>query len=548
MEHPLTRRLTAIIILLFNSAYAQLVRDTALFTLSLSKDSPAAVSSCSRGTHASGTLCGPVLMAGNSLLLFSSRGYLLLDSTGTVLDSHVVASASQPGLALSFPRDSVTVFYHHTGSPGGKPVRIAAKRLFDPVVADIPDADYRWFGAAHMGTYVNIACMSLMHEETVRLNLLPQVIGFTGLRDGARWWVVDRDSDLRSPIVYRRADGGAELFPGLFESQGVTVAREDAIEVRGCSDSPWGRLYLGVSANVDINFPRCVQVVYLCDGAGNVLRADTLFKQLNEEVPISLQAEGGENVMAFVRDASRLAYPPVMDSRGRLYYGVIELSRCGFRVRRRDYAYYMPVPVETYVAPSLTVERDLAFEPVDINCNTPQQAGATVPRVTFTGFDGARRVARPRELERHGYLARIGRHSLRSLEAKFGRRPPALPTAAERLCDSLQALPAFGCPWVVSLSGPGGYVRTFAYGPDQRVLCARVLGLRPDSTVAVRVDLVDHAEVLLFTSRGAFVNRFTFNGQPWRQRKDIVVLAPTGDIIEDDLEGSGFRAWRAVSP
>jgi hypothetical protein len=541
--------LLAAVLLLPSCAWPQLLRDTVLFTLELRQSDQRSVRSCERSDAPSGGLSGPVVMAGSSLLLWSSRGYLLLDSSGTVLDSHAVSEQDAArGLKLAYPIDSLSLLYYSPSSGSGRPVKVFRKRLFDPFLGEITDREYRSLGAVHVGTFVNIACNAITSRRTVRLSLEPQLVGFTGLDEGERWWALDRDANLFSPLLYRRADGGASLYAGLFQGEGVRVPRGENIELRGSFAWEGRRCYLGALRQTNLELPRCSQYLYTCDEAGNVLHLDTVLGQENADMVVGLTSEGGENIVAVMRDAARMAFPPVADGSGRVYYGIMDYEHCAFSVRRRAYMKYRPVPFDAAaVTGAFAAEQDLAYERVPIRCNPSVAGGAQIPRVSYTGPGGVRRVATIRELERDGYIARIGRRSLRDLSAKLGRRGVSLPTAAQRLRDSLvAALPEADCPYVVSLSGPGGYVRTFAYGAGEAVLCARVLGVRPDSAVAVRVDQIGSAEILLFTSEGAFVNRFTFNRQPWSQRRDLVVLTrpsrtaavPDGLLVEWDFEQS----------
>ena len=312
--------LLILLLLLCAATPAQLVRDTALFTLSLTSGQAGAIRSCDRSDTPGEVLAGPVVMAGRSLLLFSSHGYLLVDSTGAVLDSHRVSSAQSQGLKLAYPVDSVTLVYSQQGqSPGGRAVTILRKRLFDRDPTPIASNEYRWLGAAHAGVYQNIICNPLMHERSVRLNLEPRLIGFTALREGPRWWCIDRNVDLRAPVVLRTADGSGELFPGVFEGEGTKLPAGRAVEPRGTFTGDRGRVYLGVIAQTSTDPPQCMQEIYLCDHAGNVLHADRVLKQTNADIPLSLNSRDGENIMAFVRDATQLAYPPVADGQGRVY-------------------------------------------------------------------------------------------------------------------------------------------------------------------------------------------------------------------------------------
>jgi hypothetical protein len=376
-----------------------------------------------------------------------------------------------------------------------------------------------------------------MHADAMRLQIGPRLIGFTTLKGGNRWWSVDKEPDLRGPVVHRFPDGAGELFPGLFQGEGSRQRHDLPIDIRGVYGTNEGPVYVGVSSDIDENLPRCFQTLYHCDRAGNILYSDRLLKQVNSDIPLSLNAQNGENIMAFVRGATQRAYPPVVAPDGRVFYGEIDFEKCAFRVHRRDYAVYRPQPVDPIVTPAFATERDIQYEPTAIPCNPAQLAGAQIPRVSFLAADGTRRIARPRELERGGFVARLSRQNARSAPLRLTRRQPGMPNEAGKLCDSLANLPALGCQWQLSLSGPNGFVRTFAFAPDEKLLCARVIGIRPDSTVVVRVDLAHSAQVLLFTPTGTFLNRFTFNRQGWQQRRDVVVVMPEGQLVEADAEG-----------
>jgi len=539
----------AILALCALSTAAQYVRDTALFALPLVKDNPSSVRLCQYNRSAQEMPAGPVVMAGGSLLLFCGRGYLLCDSSGAVLDSHQV-SAQDAGLRLAFPFDSVSLLYYRTGGAPPRPVRIFRKRLTDPGMTELSDEEYRWLGAAHAGVFVNIARNAVVDARTVRLNLAPQLVGYTALAGGERWWALGREATLGSPVIYGDAAGRGALFAGLFEGEGTRLPRDaPSPELRATFVRDGRRCYVGVQAQTNVDLPRCVQRIVVCDDAGNVLWADTVLKQENADMMVGLQAQGGENVIALVRGTTVLAFPPAVDGAGRVYYGVADFNACTFAVRRRDCLVFLPMSGEPIPPQPLAVERDIAWEAPSF-CPCPmQRTGAEIPSVTFTGPDGQRRSAAVRDLTRAGFIARIARQARRDVEAKVSRGVPGLPRDAVLLRDSLAALAGTGCPWVLSLSGPDGYIRTFAFGPDEPLLCARVLGLLPDSTVVVRADLPRAAEILLFTPRGSFVNRFAFNRQPHKERKDLLLVRPDGVLVEQDFERNPagmFLRWEAV--
>jgi hypothetical protein len=93
-------------------------------------------------------------------------------------------------------------------------------------------------------------------------------------------------------------------------------------------------------------------------------------------------------------------------------------------------------------------------------------------------------------------------------------------------------------------------IRSFTYPPGKDVLCARVLAVRKNNDVLVRVDSRKFAEILIFKTDGDFVNRFLFNTQNYKKRKDIVVATDKSPIIELDYEsdkGEGkFYKWEKV--
>jgi hypothetical protein len=93
-------------------------------------------------------------------------------------------------------------------------------------------------------------------------------------------------------------------------------------------------------------------------------------------------------------------------------------------------------------------------------------------------------------------------------------------------------------------------IRSFDYPPGREVLCARVLAFRKNGEVLIRVDCEAYAEVLIFKADGDFVNRFVFNRQYYKKRKDIVAVTKASPIIELDYESEkekgSFMKWEKV--
>jgi hypothetical protein len=74
--------------------------------------------------------------------------------------------------------------------------------------------------------------------------------------------------------------------------------------------------------------------------------------------------------------------------------------------------------------------------------------------------------------------------------------------------------------------------------------------VRKKNEVLVRIDCETFAEILIFKTDGDFVNRFLFNLQSYRKRKDIVVATDRSPIIEldyeSDKEKGKFFKWEKV--
>jgi hypothetical protein len=522
------------------AACAQPGRDTVLFSVPLPAPVLGGTGMCAPNNKLHETVTGPIVMAGTSLLIYTATGYVLYDTTGAVADSHTVGAAKNGGVTtrLAFPLDCVTLLYTRTGFSSGRAVRVYRKRLGRPELAEIDSREYGVLGRASTGPFVNIACNSSTPARPARLTLEPFLVGFGAIDGGARWWWLGGQPRLEEPVVYRGTGGDWGLFPGLLVVEGVKLPRKRALELRGGFPAGQGQAYLGVERPAQSDAEEGRQVVYRCDHAGNLLSADTIFAYRMVERMVELFSKDGENMMGFVRDIGAFGSAPVPDAVGRVYYGVFDPAACSLSVHRMEYPAYRCREAPAQKKAVFAGEESITFAPLELPCASAQRPGTEIPRVFLAGSGGARRPAGARELTRNGYLVRIGREPLRDLSARLARPAPALAPAAKHLLDSLVALPGIACPWVLSLSGPSGFVRTFAYGPAERVACARVLGVvPPGKNVAVRVDLMGYAEIVLFEPDGTFVNRCVFNRQPIAERRDVIAVRSDGALIERDHEG-----------
>ncbi len=518
-----------VVLLAAASVQAVLVDKTMLFSVELTSGDTLSARSCDR-SDLLGALDGPVPVGDSTLLLFSFRGYYLHDTTGTVVDWHqLTAENVENGYRVAYPIDDSTMLYYRPDSLAYPPVRILLKNFYKGNLHEIAPDEYTQLSAVYLGRFVNILRNTIFDEGTAKLYLEPHVVGYAELEGGARWWTLGDTPLMTAPLVCRRDNGAVELFPGVFACEGVQLPQGATMALRSVYEYEGRLRYLGTALPSDSeDAQRTTQQLLVCDNAGNVLYSDAV---LYREYAGRTAARDG-------RDPVRLGLLPVFDNDGAVLYSTVDQQACRFGVYRIRFPRYSARRVMAPPDKAFEHELDVAFEPKLITCSQAQNSSPEIPHVTFTGSDGARRVARPRDLERNGFIVRIARMNRRDVLAKMTRPPADLPEVPAALCDSVAALGASGCPYVLSLSGPDGYLRTFAYPSGQAVLCARVIGLAPDRTVGVRVDLVDYAEVLLFDEYGAFVNRFVFNTQAFDQREDLVSMRSDGALFERDYESS----------
>ncbi|MBD3243368.1 MAG: hypothetical protein GF331_22450 [Chitinivibrionales bacterium] len=506
------------------SVEALVIDESTLFSIELAPAHLSSARSCDRTDDILGAPDGPVPITDSTLLLFSFRGYYLFDTTGTVVDSHVITPENfEQGYRVAYPIDDSTMLYYRPDTMAYPPVRILLKSFYKEDLREIAPDEYTQLSSVYLGRFLNIAHNTIFDRQTAKLFLEPHVVGYEELAGGARWWMLGDTPVLDSPLICRQADGSPAFFPGMFQCEGVQLPPDGTTTLRSVCEFQGRLRYLGSALPMsDTEEQHTTQRFFVCDNAGNVVFAHS--------------ALYGEYRGRRERETVRLGLLPVFNRHGHILYATVDQESCRLSVHRIRLPRYFSQRVSAPPAKAYMQEEDVAYEPRPIMCTQAQNSSPEIPHVTFTGPDGERRVARARDLEHNGFVARIARVNRRDVLAKVSRPETDLPDEPKRLCDSIVSLGVSGCPYVLSLSGPDGYLRTFAYPSDQTVLCARVIGLAPDRTVGVRVDLTDYAEVLLFDEYGVFVNRFVFNNQPFESRKDLVAMRRDGALFEKDYE------------
>jgi hypothetical protein len=374
-------------------------------------------------------------------------------------------------------------------------------------------------------------------------------VGFEGAKREQSWWTLDRFFTFSSPVVH--SDGGrfGSFFTGVkTDVDASQELKRQLVDPHATFVRGGRRFYVGLYASAGSAEEKYYQTIYICDDAGNPLYADTLLKQVNTDVVLGEDVE--EKMLYTAKQTSRFVAQPAVSPGGNIFYSISDYEANTITVRKRTYAEYRPAPCAPALAHYIDFERDCAYEPVNISCADAARGGRTIPSVTITDETGKRRTATARDLFRHEFIVRIFRRQYSYIDRRLSSRRVGVPDEVHAIRDSLSRSELSGCPFALSLSGPRGVVRSFDYGPRERVLCARVLALTKDGTAVVRVDLDTFAEILLFTAQGDFVNRFAFNRQPWRDRRDIVVCEETGPIVELDYEAErksgAFFEWQSA--
>lgn len=537
-------------------AAARCAADTALFEITMNDDSTSLLF-CRWGGSIRQVLSGPVIMDEGGLLFYSENGYVLYRQDGTVADSHSVfednkgiAAESAGKLLLAQPIDPATLLYYRRNAGSGNQVQLYAKKIGKKRLKELKDEEYAAFIKLLEGRLFNIAHNTITDEMGSKAYLEPQMVGFDdeGKARG-RWWTLDKFYSFSSPIIHETGGEYSSFFPGVKGGAGAAAeVKRQLVEPLATYVRDGRRYYAGVYAAMGTAQDEYHQILYICDNAGNILYTDTLLKQANIDVVLGENEE--EKLYYTTKQTARFVFQPALSPHGTMFYGIIDYQNKKITVRKRTYYSFRPMPTQPDLAHCFDVERGLSFEPVAISCIEAQQGGRTIPKVSYVNEKGERRTATAPELTKDEFVVRIFRQQYRDIDRKLASRRLPLPESAGAIRDSLAKDETSGCPYAISLSGPRGILRSFDYSPRERVLCARVIAVTAQKHVLVRVDLSDYAEVLIFTTEGDYVNRFIFNTQKWKERKDIVTALGKSPILEQDFESAGshgtYLKWEPV--
>jgi len=549
---------TAVLLLtaLFGRAAAQqpAAEDSLLFTIILSEDSTSLFYS-NWSDKISKSLAGPIVMADKTFLFHSENGYALYNMNGKLLEEHSLIKdnmkakvANKPQMHLAFPFDDETLIYYTDADSLTVYRKKIRKKGFDKITP--PELDM--FRDIKTSEPLNIYRSGTTEDVGRKASLQPHLAGFTAMTGGSKWWSIDLFFSFTAPMIMETDGEFTSFFPGLREGGGNCEIQTSLIEPLGVFSREGRWYYLGLHTVTGSKDEEYYQTIVLCDQAGNILYCSQLLKQ--EMTDAVLQERKDIKTIFTVRKAGRHVFVPAVDPYGDIYYGIINWEWKKIEVYKRSFHRYLPSAAPPAYADKFDREARMNFLAVNIDCSAASRRGV-VPEILFKDDKNSTELLDVKGLTRDGYYAMVHRLPNEDLKRKVSRIAPKLPKEIAAMQDSISKLPTTWCPYGISLNHESlGTLSNLDYGFGETVVCAWVMGVSKSKNVYVRVDLEDWAEVVVFTNEGRFIERFTFNNNHYKIRKDVVVLSPNEEVYERDYEagmnakgkttGYKFTVWK----
>jgi hypothetical protein len=530
------------------------VEDSLLFTIPLSEDSTSLYFS-NWSDKISKSLAGPVMMAGNTFLFHSENGYALYNMSGKLLDEHSLvkdnmkaAAAKKPKMYLAYPFDGETLIYYTDADS----LTVYRKKIKKKGLDKVPPAELEMFRDIKSSEPLNIYRSGTTEDVGRKASLRPHLAGFTALTGGSKWWSIDLFFSFTAPMLMETDGEFTSFFPGLREGGGNCEIQTSLIEPLGVFSREGRWYYLGIHAATGSKEEEYYQTIVLCDQAGNILYCSQMLKQ--EIKDAVLQERKDINTVFTVRKAGRHVFVPAVDPYGDIYYGIINWEWKKLEVYKRSFLRFLPSAAPPAYADKFDREARMTYLPVKIDCSNASRRGV-VPEILYKDDKGSTELLDVKGLTRDGYFTMVHRLPNEELRKKVARVAPRMPKEIGVMQDSISKLPTTWCPYGISLNHESlGTLSNLDYGFGDVVICAWVMGVSKSKNVYVRVDLEDWAEVVVFTAEGRFIERFTFNNNPYKFRKDVVVLSPSEEVYERDYEagmnakgkasGYKFTVWK----
>lgn len=530
---------------------AQHANDSLLFTIKLNDDHKS-LFSCQWDDQVRSTLAGPVLMAGRTLLFYSQNGYALYNEKGKLLDAHSLVDdihkAQKKGdkpIFLAYPIDSSTLLYYREASDPKEPTEVYSKNLLKKGLRRIPTDQYKIGESIGKAQLFNLANNSITDEMGRRAYLMPQLVGYTSLGDGLKFWSLEKFYSFSSPLIIEDRGKYLSFFPGL-KIEPNSGIKKHLVEPIGAFQKNGVWYYYGLQSSMGTKDYEYYQSLILSDQAGTVLYTDQFLKE--EMTDAVLQKVSATNTIYTVRRANRHVFVPAVDPEGEIYYGMIEFEWKRISVYKRLFYTFKNSPCDSSLSELLTQEGLYSFKPCKLDY---KKFGLyeTYPTIIKGSSRGMELVPLNEQIK-EGFFIKIHRKPDEELKKRLNREQQAIPSNVDKMRDSISQIETAWCPYAISLNHTeNGLLHTLYYDVGERVLASRVLAVTSTFEVYVRVDLENRAEIIVYSTDGRYLNRFIFNKEDFRDRTDVIAISQDRKIIEADYENDKnlrYLQWSLV--
>lgn len=516
--------------------YAVTSSESKLFTITLKKsEKPSTLLEYNRNSGLRSVVTGPIVLSQNKFLFFSDNGYLLYNKEGSIIDSHsVYKENSNLGendsfhIKLAFPSDHNTLIYYQKNKDPQNPITLFFKKIGKGRLKELKDKTGDVYKGIETSELQNILFNTVTDDMASTFMSQRYLVGY---RDQTKMWTLDNYYSSTSPLIVSNNENFVGFYPGV--RMGKSKKNQLLVNPLQAFKKDGNWYYTGIHSNVGISDSISYQKIFFYDEAGNALWSDSLLKQENENAII------GEDSQTYytAKKIRKYVYIPSLDSSGNIYYGIYDFKKGTVDVIKKVYKNIASKKCDPQLKELIEQEKQIEMKPVEISCGR-ETPGKQIASVTIPDGKGKRVSGQIRHLEKDGYIARISRVQYRDLYRKLARKRTDIPMYVSLFMDSLSESFDAGCPYFIALSGPRGMIRSFDYPFGTQIASARVINVQNSKNIVIRVDCMDFAEVIIISSEGQFIDRFIFNREEFKKRRDIIAADKTGKIIELDFESN----------
>jgi hypothetical protein len=521
--------------------FGQYYEDVVCFTIPLNED-PSSLFFSAKGEDVRKTLAGPVLMDAQTLLFYSCNGYALYRPSGELIDSYCIIKENKKlafedprRLKCAYPLDLKTMLFCKRGSDQKDSLEVYQKTIFKKGISRLEQKGVTDFRDMEHSQLFNLANNGIIDEMAPKTFLMPNLVGYSSLSSGKKWWSLDRFYSFLSPVIEMQDAFFQSFFAGIRTDQKTDVEKQ---LVSPLGTYAWDGLqyYFGVHSVLGTSSIESKQTLYLCDQSGNVLFNNQLMKQvLIDDV---LEHDKKSNTDYTVKRFWQFVTLPAITENGDLYYGICDYRTRTIEVHKRMFLRYMPTITDPGFEDLIDVQKRFFLKP-SAGESQPERKNRSGEAAGLAVRDdrGKRRPALISDCTCKGYYAVFTHEPDPELKKRLSFSVNGVPPDVKHARDSLSHLTTASRPYAFSVFGQdGSEVRTMHYGPGDEIIAVRVIHVDSADNIFIRVDLKNWAETIVCSRDGSHISRFTFNRDECQKRKDIVAVTNSGAVIEEDYE------------